>query len=63
MANNFGVLKTGTNEWVKTSTPLELTSEDNATLYTEADAIVIAEYLTNLGEGSFAPGRPIRKPH
>lgn len=63
MANDYGVKKTGTDLWVETSTPLVLTSEDKATLYTEADAIVVAEYLTNLGEGNFAPGRPVRKPH
>ena len=62
MANDFGVNKTGTDQWVKTSTPLELTSEDNATLYTEADAITIAEYLTSTEGSAFAPGRPKRKP-
>jgi len=62
MANDYGVQKVSTGEWVKTSTPLELTSEDNATLYREADAITIANYLSQ-GEGEgFAPGRPRRKP-
>lgn len=50
MANDYGVIKEATNEWVKTSTPLVLTSEDKATLYTEADAITIAEYLSQGGE-------------
>lgn len=63
MANDYGVKKTDTNEWVETSTPLILTTEDKATLYTEADAITVAQYLSNSGEGSFAPGRPIRRPH
>jgi hypothetical protein len=62
MTNDTGINKTGTDQWVKISTPLELTSEDNATLYTEADAITIAEYLTATEGVAFAPGRPKRKP-
>ena len=62
MINEFGVNKTGTDQWVKISIPLELTSEDNATLYTEADAITVSVYLTATEGIAFAPGRPKRKP-
>jgi len=63
--NDWGVYKEATNPvlWVKTEIPLELSSEDQAIdNLSFADAITIADYLTGQGDGSFAPGRPKRKP-
>lgn len=66
MANDWGVYQENTNPvlWMKNEDPLILSSEDQAIdNLSYAEAITIAEYLTNQGENSFAPGRPIRKPH
>ena len=59
--NNWGVNKDGTNDWVKTSNPLVLTSEDDATIYSEADAITVANYLSQGGE-VFKPKKPTQHP-
>ncbi len=58
MLKDFGVKKDGTDEWVVTLTPLVLGSEDTATLYTEADAMGIAAYLTQNEVVPFSVGRP-----
>lgn len=68
MPNDYGVYQEGTDPvlWVKETSPtLVLSSEDQAiNNLSYADAITIANYLTNLGEASFAPGRPKdRQPH
>jgi len=63
--NDWGVYKEGTSPelWVKDDNPLELSSADQAISdLSEADANTLATDLTNGGEGSFAPGRPKRKP-
>lgn len=66
MSNDWGVYKENTNpvEWMVTESPLTLGSEDQAIdNLSYADAITIANYLSSGGDVSFAPGRPIRKPH
>ncbi len=66
MPNDYGVFKEGTNPvlWMKQENPLLLGSEDQAIdNLSYADAITIANYLSQQGEDSFAPGRPVRKPH
>lgn len=63
--NDWGVYKENTNpvEWVKETSPaLVLSSEDQAELMSEVDANTLADSLSQSGEGSFAPGRPKRKP-
>ena len=67
MPNDWGVFKEATTPvlWVKTESPLELSSEDMAIdNLSFAEAIVISDYLNSAGDGSFAPGRPKdRQPH
>lgn len=66
MNNDYGVFKEQTNpvEWMVQETPLVLGSEDQAiNNLSYADAITISEYLSQGGEASFAPGRPVRKPN
>ena len=58
MLKNFGVKEEGTNEWVTNLSPLELGSEDTATLYTEAEAMGVAAYLTQNEGMPFSVGRP-----
>ena len=63
MVNDYGVFQDGTNQWVKTSIPLVLSSADQAKLYSEADAMTVANYLSQ-GGTSFKVGRPgDRQPH
>ncbi len=59
MANDYGVYEDGTDFWVKTASPLILSSADQAALYSEADAMTVATYLTTTaGQGTFKVGRP-----
>jgi len=64
--NDYGVYQEGTNPelWMKQEAPLILSSEDQAIdNLSYADAITISNYLSQQGDGSFAPGRPIRRPN
>jgi len=59
---NYGVYKDGTNLWVKTENPLELSSADQALLMSEVDANTLADALSQGGE-TFRVGRPKNVPH
>lgn len=63
--NNYGVYQDGSNPvlWVKTSSPLVLSSEDQAQLYSEIDAMTVANYLNSFGEETYRVGRPKNVPH
>jgi len=64
MANDYGVQKVDSGEWVKTEMPLELGTATDAIDNLSFDAaITIATYLTNTEQTSFAPGRPPRRPN
>jgi len=65
MANNYGVYLDGSNHvlWVKTSSPLVLSSEDQAQLYSETDAMTVATYLNGFGAETYRVGRPKNVPH
>lgn len=58
MANDYGVNKDGTVLWVKTVTPLELSSADQAALYSEMEAMTVATYLNGQGGDLYKVGRP-----
>ena len=63
--NDWGVYKEATDPvlWVKVEDPLELSSADQAIdTMSESYATTLAGDLTNGGTGSFATGRPKRKP-
>ena len=68
MANNYGVYQDGSNPvlWVKETTPdLVLSSADQAELWSEVDAMVVANYLNSgNAESVYKVGRPgDRQPH
>ncbi len=66
MPNDYGVYQDGTNPelWVKTSSPLVMSSADQAQLSSEANAMVTATYLNSFGEATYKVGRPDdRHPH
>lgn len=67
MPNDYGVyteLQDGTKQWVVAEMPLQLGAETNAIHnWSFPDACSVATYLTNTEGNTFAPGRPIRKPH
>ena len=58
--NDYGVYLDGSSpvQWVKTVTPLFLSSADQAQTYNEMDAISVATYLTSTSENTFKVGRP-----
>lgn len=64
MANNYGVYKEDSGEWVTSEMPLELGAAADAIDNLSFDAaITIATYLTNTEQTAFAPGRPHLRPH
>lgn len=66
MANDYGVYQENSNPvlWVKTSSPLVLSSADQAQLSSESSAMVTATYLNSFGEATYKVGRPDdRHPH
>ena len=64
MPNDWGVYQDGTDNWVKTVSPLVLSSADQAQLYSQMDAINVATYLNSGGSETFKVGRPDdRHPH
>jgi len=59
MANDYGVYKDGTNEWVTNEMPLTWGSEDQAlNNYSYVDGITVATYLTNTTGFECRVGRP-----
>lgn len=57
--NDYGVYKDGTDLWVKTEVPLELSSADQAIdNWSFAEAAAVATYLSAGGEAQFKVGRP-----
>jgi len=63
MANDYGVFKEDSGEWVTNEMPLELGAASDAIDNLSFDqAITIATYLTNTEQTSFAPGRPKIRP-
>jgi len=58
MPHDYGVFKEGTDVWVKTLSPLEYSSADQAETWTESEAMGIAAYLTNTENLQFRVGRP-----
>ncbi len=59
MKNNYGIFKEGTDVWLKTESPVEWGSvEDAIDNLSFPDAAAIATYLTATGEGECRVGRP-----
>lgn len=66
MANDYGVFQENTTPvlWLHQEDPIQWGSEDQAKNdMSESYATNLASDLANEGTGSFAPGRPIRRPH
>lgn len=58
--NDYGVFQEFSSPvlWVKTLSPLTLSSADQAQLYNEMGAISVAGYLNSFGAETYRIGRP-----